>query len=180
VIRKTICPQTLSSGRICTNLIYGYWIAIADIITSDNFCRCVKGVDFICVGGVENYISYWQSQSPLLVCWRYRAASEIEETDTWCWCWWRRPHRAASSGSVERPAHRWNVCVETGRSAVQAWSDVEPRPAATEPPPGSWQPLSDTRLGLGHSLTNQDRCPTRRTAARQIPEGTTIFCSFTV
>jgi len=27
-----------------------------------------------------------------------------------------------------------------------------------------------------HSLTNQDSCPTARTAARPIPEGMTIFC----
>ena len=27
-----------------------------------------------------------------------------------------------------------------------------------------------------HSLTNQDSCPIRRTAARPIPEGMTIYC----
>jgi len=31
-----------------------------------------------------------------------------------------------------------------------------------------------------HSSTNQDSCPTRRTVATPIPEGTTIFCLFTV
>jgi len=32
---------------------------------------------------------------------------------------------------------------------------------------------------LRHSLTDQDRCPTARTAARPIPEGMTIFCLLT-
>jgi len=32
---------------------------------------------------------------------------------------------------------------------------------------------------LRHSITNQDRCPTARTAARPIPEGMTIFCLLT-
>ena len=30
-------------------------------------------------------------------------------------------------------------------------------------------------VGTSHSLTNQDRCPTPRTAARPIPEGMTVL-----
>ena len=35
-------------------------------------------------------------------------------------------------------------------------------------------------LGCGHSLTNQDSCPTCRTAARPVPKGVAIFCLFIV
>ena len=41
-------------------------------------------------------------------------------------------------------------------------------------------PTFSVILTSHHSLTNHDSCPTRRTAARPIPEGMTIFCLFMV
>jgi len=39
---------------------------------------------------------------------------------------------------------------------------------------------SQVEDSFAHSLTNQDSGPTRRRAARPIPEGMTIFCLFMV
>ena len=65
-----ICPPR---RRICTK--FGMGVAVADIITSAKFFGDrLRGMDSV---GVENRGSHRQRLSPLTLCCRYRAASDV-------------------------------------------------------------------------------------------------------